>query len=129
MLRDTVRGLVGRHCGLDVVRQLEDDEVGYSEKLWLQLGELGLLGMTIAEEHGGSAMSMLDGVVVYTEFGRSLAPTPHFASSVVAAGVLARGGSDEQRAEWLPRIAAGDGIVVPAWLPPRPGVGGARVWL
>src|SRR5438270_127452 len=43
LLRETVRGLCGRHAGLDVVRQLEDDPVGYSEKLWLQLGELGLL--------------------------------------------------------------------------------------
>lgn len=123
LLRDTVRGLLGRHCDLDVVRQLEDDAIGYPDKLWSQLAELGLLGMTIAEEHGGSAMTLLDGVLVYAELGRALAPTPHFASSVVSAGVLAAAGTDQQRGEWLPRIAAGDAIVVPAWLEPDGGFG------
>ena len=44
MLRDAVRGVCARHAGLDVVREMEDDPVGYPEKFWLQLGELGLLG-------------------------------------------------------------------------------------
>jgi alkylation response protein AidB-like acyl-CoA dehydrogenase len=128
LLRDTVRGLLARHCDLDVVRQLEDDPVGYPEKLWSQLGELGLLGMTIAEEHG-SGMSLLDGAVMYAELGRALAPTPHLASSVVSAGVLAAAGTEAQQGEWLPRIAAGDAIVVPAWLEPDGGFGEAGVRL
>ena len=80
-------------AGLDVVRALEDDPVGYPEKFWEQLGELGLLGMTLPEQYGGCGMSMLDGVVVYQELGRALAPSPHFVSSVMSAGVLARAGS------------------------------------
>src|SRR3979409_972477 len=88
LLRETVRGVCARHAGLDVVRQLEDDPVGYPEKLWVQLAELGLIGLTIPEEHGGSGMSMLDAMIVYEELGRSLAPSPHFVSSVMAGGVL-----------------------------------------
>ena len=45
LLRETVRGLCARHAGLDVVRQLEDDAVGYPEKFWLQLGEAGVLDL------------------------------------------------------------------------------------
>ena len=58
---------------LDVVRQLEDDPNGYPEKLWLQLAELGLLGLTLPEAWGGSGMSMLGAVVVYqgSSAGRS----------------------------------------------------------
>src|SRR3984893_3760008 len=107
MLREAVAGVCARNCGLDVVRQMEDDPIGYSAKFWEQLAEPGLLGMTLPEEHGGSGMTMLDAVVVYTELGRVLAPSPHFVSSVMSGGVLAHAGSAAQRAEWLPRIAAG----------------------
>ena len=129
MLREAVAGVCARHCGLDVVRQLEDDPVGYSDKFWEQLGELGLLGMTLPEEHGGSGMTMLDAVVVYTELGRALAPSPHFASSVMSGGVLALAGSPELQAAWLPRISAGEAIVTPAWLEPSGGFGPQGVQL
>ncbi|MDQ1423721.1 MAG: hypothetical protein QOD72_1219, partial [Acidimicrobiaceae bacterium] len=52
-----------------------------------------------------------------------LAPSPHFVSSVMSGGVLARAGSPAQQAEWLPRIAAGEAIVTPAWLEPSGGFG------
>lgn len=123
LLRDTVRGVCAKHAGLDVVRQMEDDPAGYPEKFWLQLAELGLLGLTLPEAWGGSGMTMLDAVVVYQELGRALAPSPHFVSSVISGGVLARAGSDEQRRAWLPAIAAGDAIVTPAWLEPGGGFG------
>ena len=110
LLRETVRGLCARHSGLDVVRQLEDDPVGYPEKLWLQLGELGLLDL--------AELSMLDAAIVYQELGRALAPSPHFVSSVLSAGVLRRAGSD-----WLPRVTSGEAIVTPAWLEPSRGAG------
>ena len=129
MLRDAVAGVSARHCGLDVVRAMEDDPIGYSDAFWTQLGELGLLGMTLPEEYGGSAMSMLDGVVVYTELGRALAPSPHFVSSVMSAGVLAAAGSAAQRDEWLPKISAGEAIITPAWLEPHGGFGPPGVQL
>jgi alkylation response protein AidB-like acyl-CoA dehydrogenase len=119
LLRETVRGLCARHSGLDVVRQLEDDAVGYPEKFWLQLGEAGLLDT--------SELSTTDAVVMYQELGRALAPSPHFVSSVMSAGVIRRAASDEQRAEWLPRLVAGDTIISPAWLEPEGGFGEAGV--
>jgi alkylation response protein AidB-like acyl-CoA dehydrogenase len=129
MLREAVAGVTARYCGLDVVRQMEDDPIGYPDKFWEQLAELGLLGMTLPEEHGGSGMTMLDGVVVYTELGRALAPSPHFVSSVMSGGVLALAGSPAQQAEWLPQIAAGEAIITPAWLEPSGGYGPGGVQL
>ena len=129
LLRETVRGLCARHADLDVVRALEDDPAGYPEKLWLQLAELGLLGLTIPEEWGGSAMSMLDAMLVYEELGCALVPSPHFVSSVMSGGVLARAGTAAQRDAWLPRIASGDAIVTTAWLEPDRGFGSAGVQL
>jgi alkylation response protein AidB-like acyl-CoA dehydrogenase len=122
MLRDAVAGVCARHCGLDVVRAMEDDAIGYSDDFWTQLGELGLLGMLLPEQYGGSEMSMLDGVVVYQELGRALAPSPHFVSSVMSAGVILAAGSDAQKDEWLPKIISGE-VVVPAWLEPHGGFG------
>ncbi|NUU23616.1 MAG: acyl-CoA dehydrogenase family protein, partial [Streptomycetaceae bacterium] len=105
VLRETVRGLAARHADLSVVRAMEDDERGYPADFWAKLGESGLTGLTIPEKWGGSQMSMLDAVVVYDELGRALSPSPHFVSSVVAGGVLTAAGTDEQRQEWLPKIA------------------------
>src|SRR3954452_2293000 len=117
LLRETVRGLCTRHAGLDVVRQLENDDVGYPEKFWLQLAEAGLLDT--------SELSMLDAVVMYQEFGRALAPSPHFVSCVMSAGVLRRAGSDQQQSEWLGRVTSCDAIITPAWLEPEGGFGEA----
>jgi alkylation response protein AidB-like acyl-CoA dehydrogenase len=129
MLRDTVRGLCAGHAGLTVVREMEDDPLGYPEKFWLQLGELGLIGMTLPEEYGGSGMSMLDAVIACQELGRALAPSPHFVSSVMAGGFLAEAATEGQRREWLPRIASGELIVTPAWLEPQGGFGPEGVQL
>jgi alkylation response protein AidB-like acyl-CoA dehydrogenase len=129
MLRDTVRGVCQQHAPLTVVRELEDDPVGYAEKLWAQLAGIDLCGLLLPDEHGGAGMSMLDAVIVYEELGRALAPVPHFVSTVISGGALARAGREEQRAEWLPRIAAGEVIVSPAWLEPERGFGPAGVQL
>jgi alkylation response protein AidB-like acyl-CoA dehydrogenase len=65
--------------------------------------------------------------VVYEEFGRALAPTPHFVSSVLSAGVFVLAGSDAQKSEWLPKIAKGEAILTPAWLEPERGYGAVGV--
>ena len=126
LLAETVRGLCNRHCDLTTVRALEDDPVGYSPAFWSQLAALGLTGMTIPEELGGSGMSMLDAAVVYHELGRALAPSPHFVSSILAGGALA--GSPAHRG-LLGDVAAGAAIVTPAWLEPGGGWGPRGVQL
>ncbi len=121
MLRQTVRDVLERHCPLSVVREMEDDPTGFPPPLWTQLGELDLIGLLLPEEHGGSGMSLIEGVALYEELGRSLAPVPHFVSAVMSGGALAAGGSDRQKARWLPGIASGEIIFTPAWLEPENG--------
>jgi alkylation response protein AidB-like acyl-CoA dehydrogenase len=129
LLRATVRGVCARHAGPDVVRAMEDDPVGYPEAFWRQLGELGLIGLTLPERFGGSEMSMLDAAVVYGELGRALAPSPHFVSSVMAGGVLSLAGTEEQKEAWLPLVASGEAILSTAWLEPARGFGPQGVQL
>jgi alkylation response protein AidB-like acyl-CoA dehydrogenase len=123
MLRDMARGLFAQLASHDVVRAMEDDAVGYPVPLWEQLGELGLLGLTLPEQYGGSGSSLLEGVILYEELGRSLAPTPHFVSCVLAAGALLHGGSDAQKDEWLPKLASGASVFTVAWNEPDNGFG------
>jgi alkylation response protein AidB-like acyl-CoA dehydrogenase len=129
MLREMVRGVCNEYASIDVVRAMEDDPTGYPAELWKQLAELDLLGLTLPEEYGGSGQSALEGAIVYEEFGRSLAPSPHFVSSVMSAGVLALGGDDEQKQTWLPKVVAGEAILTPAWLEPSGGTGPTGVGL
>jgi alkylation response protein AidB-like acyl-CoA dehydrogenase len=117
-IRGMVRGVLAELCPIEVVRRLEDDRIGYPADLWKQLGELGVIGMLLPEAYGGSAQTLLDAAIVYEELGRALAPTPHFASAVLAGGILLAAGSEAQKREWLPGIASGERIVVPAWIEP-----------
>ena len=123
LLRQTVRDLLARHCTLEVVRQMEDDPVGYPPALWAQLGQLDLVGLLLPEAYGGSSMSLIEGVALYEELGRALAPVPHFVSAVMSGGVLATAGSDEQKERWLRPVASGAAVLTPAWLEPENGFG------
>ena len=144
MLREAVRGLCGRLSPLERVRELEDDPDGIARELWAQLGELGLCGLMVPESLGGSEMSLIDGVVVYEELGRALAPVPHFVSCVLSAAAIVASGDGTATqptspgsgnrgipasspptgpAELLAEIASGAAIVTPAWLEPESGFG------
>ncbi len=129
VLREMLRGLCGEYAPLEVVREMEDDPTGYPAEFWKQMGELGLLGLLIPEAYGGSQQTMLEAAIVYEELGRALAPSPHFASSVLCASAILQAGSEDQRLEWLTKIADGEAIVVPAWLEPDGGYGAKGVRL
>jgi len=122
-LREMVRGLCAEHSPPASVRRMEDDPKGYTEEFWKQQGQLGLLGLLIPEEYGGSAQSLLEAALVYEEFGRALAPSPHFPSAVLGAGAILAAGSEKQKRDWLPKLASGEAILTPAWLEPRRGFG------
>jgi alkylation response protein AidB-like acyl-CoA dehydrogenase len=123
MLRQTMRGLLDSLCPIQSVRDLEDDPVGFSPELWKQLGELDLLGIMLPEQYGGSGMTALEGVVMYEEIGRAIAPIPHFVSAVMSGGSLSLAGSEAQKSDWIPKIVTGDAILTPAWLEPESGFG------
>ena len=128
-LREMVRGVVGEHAPLEVVRKLEDDPKGFPPALWKQLAELGVLGVLVPEEYGGAGQSLLEAAIVYEELGRGLAPSPHLPSSVVGGGILLEAGSEEQKRHWLPKLCDGSALLTPAWLEPERGMGALGVAL
>jgi alkylation response protein AidB-like acyl-CoA dehydrogenase len=127
MLRDTARGICEELSPSAVVREMERDEAGYSAPFWQQLAELGITSLGIPEAHGGMAWGALEMAIVYEEFGRSLAPSPHWASCVLSAKLLELAGTAQQQESFLSGIASGDTIIVPAHLEPKNGFGAEGV--
>ena len=107
-LAATVRSLLTKRADSSAVRAAMASEAGYDEALWQTMCEqIGVAALAIPEEHDGAGFSLLESMVVLEELGRSLAPSPLLSSLVTAEAVLA-GGTDEAKAELLPRIAAGE---------------------
>lgn len=127
LLRETVRGVCAQYAPVDAVRALEDDPIGYSAELWKQLADLDLIGLTLPEAYGGSGQSLVEAAIVYEELGAALVPSPHFVSALMAGGLIARAGAEDQKQEWLPAIASGETVVSVAWLEPDHGFGPAGV--
>jgi alkylation response protein AidB-like acyl-CoA dehydrogenase len=109
MLRDSARGLISDKAPVSHLRQLRDtkDATGFSRDLWKTFAEMGFSGLLVPEEFGGSGLGCVEAGVVMEEIGRNLMPSPFFATSVLAASALSRGGSAAQKAEHLPKIANG----------------------
>ncbi len=118
-LREAVRDLCAKHATPEIVKSLEEDATGYRDETWQELARMELLGLTIPEEYGGVGQTILETVVIAEELGRSLLPAPYFVSSVLGAGLIGAAGSEEQRREWLPRLASGEAIVTVAWQEPE----------
>ncbi len=109
LLRDSARGLIGEKAPVAHMRKLRDskDATGFSRDLWKTFAEMGFSGLLVPEEHGGSNLGFVEAGVVMEEIGRNLMPSPFFSTSVLGASALNRGGSDAQKKEYLPKIAAG----------------------
>jgi alkylation response protein AidB-like acyl-CoA dehydrogenase len=110
MLRDSVRRFLEARCPSEKVRDLMESDEGYDPALWREIARQGWQGMHIPEEYGGAGFSYLELVILLEEMGRSLFPAPFFSSVVLAANTILVGGSEEQKAELLPGIAAGETI-------------------
>ena len=113
-LRGAVRGLLERAYGdSEQRRKVVATDPGFDEKTWSRLAEMGLLGLPFAEEHGGMGAGPIEVAIVAEEIGRVLAPEPFIEAVVLAGGLIAAVGTDEQKTELLAAIA--EGATVPAF--------------
>src|SRR5438309_7935401 len=107
-LRETVRVMLDRTSPEPEVRRLMETESGYDPAVWRQAAEqLGLTGLAIPEEYGGSGFGPLELAVVFEELGRALYGGPFLSTVGLAASALLASGDDAAKKEWLPGIAAG----------------------
>ena len=129
VLQQTARDFFAKQCPIARVRSLEESDAGYAPDLWKQMAELHWVGLSYPEKLGGAAGSILDLYAIYLEMGRSLAPTPHLASSVIAGETLLTAGSEAQQQRLIPAMSRGDLIVAPAWTEPDGAYGAQAVQL
>ena len=111
MLRTTARDFLTNECPAELVKQLAENEKGYSPEMWKKMAELGWMGLTFPEEYDGMGMTFLDLVVLLEEAGRACLPGPYFSTVVLAGYTIMEGASEEQKKELLTKIANGDLIV------------------
>lgn len=109
MLRDSAREFVRERIPVANLRALRDsnDAYGFSRDLWRQMAELGWPGVAIPEEHGGLSFGFQGLCLLLEETGYTLAASPLVSTVLIGASAVQLGGSDAQKAEILPGLAAG----------------------
>ena len=109
LLKDQARKFLTDKCSRQVVRSvLDNSENQYSKELWQEVVNMGWTATSIPEEYGGLGLGMLELCVIAEELGRSLAPIPFSSSIYIFAEFLKAYGSEEQKQQYLPKIASGE---------------------
>ncbi|WP_069760033.1 acyl-CoA dehydrogenase family protein [Streptomyces sp. LUP47B] len=110
-LRKVVRSFLAKHSDEATVRRLAGDPHGHDPVVWRRMaGELGLQGLAVPEEYGGSGFGYVDLGIVFEEAGRALLCGPYFATVALAAEALLRCGDEQARRDLLPGIASGETV-------------------
>ncbi|MDQ1438187.1 MAG: hypothetical protein QOK43_1816 [Acidimicrobiaceae bacterium] len=118
-LRKSVRRFLEDKSSSAEVRRLMETADGFDPAVWSQMAQqLGLQGLAIPEEYGGSGYTYVELVVVFEEMGRALLTAPYFSTVALAASVLLASGDDAAKKEYLPGIASGETIATLALTEP-----------
>jgi acyl-CoA dehydrogenase len=109
-LRDQARKFLSDKSGRDKARAVMNSGTAHDAALWSEIVALGWTALRIPEEHGGLGLSVLELCVLAEEVGRALSPIPFTSSVLLATEALLIGGTDAQKAKWLPKLADGSAI-------------------
>lgn len=108
MIRDAARDFLKRECPSDLIREMEQDDKGYSPELWRKMAKLGWLGLIFPVEYGGSGADEMSLVVLLEEIGRYLAPVPFLPTIILGGLSVLYAGTEERKKEFLPKISSGE---------------------
>ena len=111
-LRDAVRRWVDKGFGFERRHGIAKAG-GATREVYRELAELGLAGLAVPEGHGGMGFGAVEAMVVCEELGRGLVNAPYAEAALMAPALLAAAPPVLQ-ADWLPRLASGEALVVPA---------------
>jgi len=108
MLKTSARDFLTDKLPKATVKEIEESEQGYSPELWKEMAGLGWMGLAFPEKYGGADMSFLDLAVLLEETGRACLPGPFFSTVVLGGLTILDTGNEEQKQEYLPKIASGE---------------------
>ena len=112
-LRDAVRKWVDKGYTFDRRREITSAG-GFDRAAYTELAELGLCGLYVSEDHGGMGMGPVEGMVVMEELGRGIVMEP-IQQALICGAVLEGYAPDALKAEWLPKVAGGEALMVLAY--------------
>ena len=109
-LKDTAKKFAQEKTPTTHFRQIRDTENPecFDRNVWQEMVAQGWSGILIPEKYGGSNFGLAGIGVVLEELGRTLTPSPLFATSVVCATLLNKSGNESQKKEYLTKIASGE---------------------
>ena len=112
--RAQLRALAEKHCPPSALRASWEEAPGWSAARWAELADLGVVGLTVPEDHGGLGLGVVDLVLLLEETGRSGLPEPLLETVAVGVPVLAGvpgAAADAVRDRWLGRVAGGECVI------------------
>jgi len=110
LLKDTLRRFLEAECPTTRVRSIMESEDGHDPALWRSLAELGIAGLLVPAEQGGSGLELLDAALAAEELGWGCVPGP-FLGVAMATVALLESDDAAARERWLPAIASGERVV------------------
>lgn len=110
LLKDTAREYIQAQCPVDAFRKIRDDETapGYSPAQWRTMAELGWPGILLPEDCGGMDFGYVGLGGIMEEAGRTLLASPLFATVILGAQCVHKGGNTAQRERILPAVVNGE---------------------
>ncbi|MFN7951663.1 MAG: acyl-CoA dehydrogenase family protein [bacterium] len=115
-LRDSARRFLAAHSGSTAVRACMETEIGFDAEVWGRIAEeLGWTAMAIPESYGGLGLGAVELSVLMEEMGRTLLCAPFFSTVCLATPALLLVGTEKQKQDVLPDIAAGGVRATLAW--------------
>ena len=110
-LEENINRFLADNAPLDTIKAVANGEESKAKSVHQGILDLGLSGLVIPEEYGGLELNMLFATVVAAALGSGTAPVPYTGSYVMAPLAINLAGSDDQKNQWLPKIAGGECVI------------------
>jgi len=110
-LEENINRFLEDNASLDVIKAVANGESEKAHQVHQGIIDLGLSGLVVPEEYGGLELNMLFATVVASALGSGTAPVPYAGSYVMAPIAINLGGNEQQKSNWLPKIAGGECVI------------------
>ena len=107
LVADSVRRFAAQDYAFEARKKIVASKEGWSREVWAKLAEIGLIGLPFPTEHGGFGGRAVDLMSVMEAFGDALLVEPYVSTVALAGRLVARAGSEAQKAQILPAVAEG----------------------